>query len=251
VDDKNQVKKQNRFLFIVLAFVIVILALILWKAGVFSETTNPPAIDVTDESQKGPEPDQESMSVPLKENSAEDLAKQDEQKNFQLILNDIASCFDLKSTTSADAAPVAIESIINFVQTDLGPATNQSDRWMTWNIRNQDQGERRLRLEITEDDDGKRVRELKYYAIDKDGAPIPMELPPEKSENPSDETVNQMLKEGEVFYKEKAAYVDFSGGEHIEYIEKNGTLSEIEFQKGDRYFRCQAFKARESCQCVR
>ena len=67
----------------------------------------------------------------------------------------------------------------------------------------------------------------------------------------AEKTYRSMLKEGDVFFKEKAGYAAFAGGEHVEFIEKNGTLNEIEFQKGDRFYRCQGFKSRESCQCVR
>ncbi len=247
-----QMKTQNRTLLVVVGFALLILFGILYQQGVFERGTKPGGIEVTDENKNNlPEPQQEMMGDPVKDPATLNQISLDDQKMFQLILTDLSNCFDLKTTSMVDSSPVTIESILSHTQEDLGPTTRQVDRWMNWHLHAQGGAERRIRMELNELDGGKVVRLLKYFAVDKEGLPIPVEIPAEKSDNPSDEVVNQMLKEGDVFYKEKAATAHFSAGEHIDYIEKNGTLAEFEFQKADRYFRCQNFKSRESCQCVR
>jgi hypothetical protein len=246
-----QMKKQNRAIVVVIILAVVVLtALYFYKFK--NESSGSVGFEVTDENGAGlPEPRQEAMGVPLKEAPTLDQTKLDEEKMFQLILTDLSACFDLKSNETNDSSPVTIESILVYLQPEMGSATTHVDQWMNWHLRQHDGAERRLRLELNETDDGRISRLVKYFAVDRDGLPVAMELPPEKSENPSDELINQMLKEGDVFFKEKGAMATFAGGEHMDYIEKNGTLSEIEFQRDGMFFRCQGFKSRDSCQCIR
>jgi hypothetical protein len=121
---------------------------------------------------------------------------------------------------------------------------------MEWHLRTPEGHERRLRLEITENDEGKVGRELHYFNLSSEGQSNPVELEPDKSGNPTDDVINQMLKEGEVFYKEKAAMAFFPNGERVEYVEKNGDLSEFEFFKENKQFRCHDVLVPESCQCL-
>jgi hypothetical protein len=245
-------KKQNRTLVIVFVFVLGLMVVVLKQGGILKPGENSVAIEVNDPSKAGgADPAQESLGDPVQEHSESNALRGDEERIFSLIVTDLNNCFEFKNFTLPPSLPVTIESILNSVQSELGPAANQADRWMNWHLKNKEGVERRVRLEITEGDEGKIVRELKYFAVDKEGLPVPMNLPPEKKDNPTDETLNSMLKEGDVFYKEKAAYAVFSGGARVEFVEKNGQLSELEFQKGDRYFRCQNLKLRDSCQCVR
>jgi len=247
-----QMKSQNRTLLVVVSLTLFILFGILYQQGVFERSTQGGGIEVTDQNINNiPEPQQELMGEAVKEGGAAAQMALDEQKMFQLILTDLSNCFDLKNNPNLESSPITIESIVSHTQEDLGPVTRQADRWMNWHLRSQGGSEHRIRMELNELDGGKVVRLLKYFAVDKEGLPIPVEIAPEKSDNPTDEVVNQMLKEGEVFFKEKAATTIFSAGEHIDYVEKNGILAEFEFQKADRFFRCQNFKTRESCQCVR
>jgi hypothetical protein len=245
-----QMKKQNRTLVVVIVFAVAVLAALFFIFR--QESSGPAGIEVTDENAASlPEPQQEAMGEPLKEDVTLDQARNDEQKMFQLILTDLSNCFDLKNGYMNDSAPVTIESVLAHIQPEMGSATTQADRWMNWHLRLKDGSEKRLRLELNETDDGRVSRLVRYFAVDKEGLPLPLELPPEKSENPTDELINQMLKEGDVFFKEKGAVATFAGGEHVDYVEKNGNLYELEFQKASMFFRCQGFKSRDSCQCIR
>ncbi len=175
----------------------------------------------------------------------------EEQKTFGLIIGDIADCLDLKISELDGSPEVKLDSLTEVFQSELGQASFQADRWQNWHMRMRDGKERRIRLEISENDEGKVTKELKYFSVDREGQPSTIEQDDEKSLNPSDETLDQLLKEGEVFFKERAAYVVFPNGERIEYLEKDGTLSEIEIIKGDRYYRCGNISERDSCQCIR
>lgn len=243
------IKNQNKSLIYVSLFVALLLAFVFKYTGAFDQKQKPNEIETSDAAaENSTPPSQEAMAEPQVPvvTKASDL---EDQKTFSYIMSDLSNCFDLKSSVG-ESTPLTIESVISSVQSELGPAVGQADRSMNWHLRNREGIERRLHMEITESDDGKIFREMKYFAVDNEGLPVPMELAPEKSNNPSDEVVNQMLKEGDVFFKEKAAYALFSSGARIEFTEKNGQLSDFEFQKGERFFRCQNLNARDACQCI-
>ncbi len=172
------------------------------------------------------------------------------KKKFALALDKMGACFQMAGTTGTDLPILQIESLYQRFQNELGPVAHQADRWMNWHLRTPDGRERRLRLEITESDEGHIGRELHYFSVSRDGQPSPLELEPGQADNPTDEVINQMLKEGEVFYKERAAVSFFPNGEHVEYTEKNGDLSEIEFFKESKQFRCSDILVPENCQCL-
>lgn len=243
-------KKQNSALLLLVVIVLVVLGYVLTKEGklpvpgVSNETGSEVSLAQVVEQNA-----QELFGDRVQEASPEQVENRELQKSFALVLDDMAECLSVKTPAPASDAPVEIETVLVQLQSELGPVTQQSDRWMNWHLRNREGKERRLRMEISTNDNGEVVRSLNYYAVDRDGQPIPIDLPSGVEENPSDELISQMLKEGEVFFKDKAAYAIFPGGEKIEYIEKNGYLSEIELTKEERVFRCDDLKNRESCRC--
>lgn len=245
--------RQNRTLGFLVLFSIGLLALLLWGAGLFSgrvggaeEKAESPS-ETSAETGAGPE----SMGDPVSTAEPAAAPPTEAEKSFTQILDDLDECFGIKSPEPTAAAKVSIDTLLGQLQSDWGQPVRIEDRWMSWHLRNREGRERRLRLEVTENDEGRTTRELHYYAVDREGLPIPLELDPEKSLNPSDETLNQMLREGDVFFKERAGVVQFSGNERIDFVNIDGTLAEIEVVKGDSIFRCVNLKAREACSCVK
>jgi hypothetical protein len=227
------------------------MAVILQRAGILGlDKKSSIAVEITGESQQdGQTTAQEAMGEPALNQTTP--GQIEDEKLFSLIMSDLNGCFDIKGGAVPESVPVTIEAIFSAVLSDLGAPIGQADRSMNWHLKNHEGVERRLRLEITEADDGQVLRELKYFAVDPEGLPIPVEVSADKRINPSDEVVNHMLKEGDVFYKEKSAYAIFADNSRIEFTEKNGKLAEFEFQKGNSYFRCQSLAARDGCQCIR
>lgn len=243
------IKKQNRTLIIFVVVTLVILGYVLTKEGKLKSLFG--IGEVQEEGLDRPDSGQESMGDLVGGSAEGEVQKVENQKAFAQILDDLSDCLDVKSPEASIEAPVELETLLQQFQGELGPVNHQADRWMNWHLRNSEGKERRLRLEITENDEGKIGKELHYFSVDLEGQPMPIEIDQEKANNPSDDVVNQMLKEGEVFFKERAAYVVFPGGERVEYVEKNGELAEVEFVKGEKFYRCNNLKARENCQCVR
>jgi len=237
------IRKQNRTIWVLAAVILLMLVIFLVRDGKLA--------DVFDSSDKNP-----AEVLPANEEQfgdrvvGETTVKLEEQRKFQETLNRLAQCFQVSGGNLPEDSPVHIETLVQKFQADFGPVTSQADRWVTWHLRTRDGKERRLRLEITESDEGKVGRELHFFAVDREGQPTPIEIEGDKARNPSDEVISQMLKEGEVFTKESAAVSFFKNNERVEYIEKDGELSEIEFFRGDHRFRCFNVKFPDNCQCL-
>lgn len=242
--------RQNRTLLAVIIFAAIVVGFMYWQYGqMFS--TPPDATAVLIEGENGEAVPQEELGTLIGDEATGENQPLNAQRNFSRISADLFDCLDINKQNLPEALPVTVDAFIMSIQEQLGPSSSTTDHWMNWHLKTRDGQEKRIRLEVTENDEGKSIRELKHYALDKEGLPVPLELDRKKAMNPSNETLNQMLKEGEVFFKEKASAVFFPGGERLEYVEKNGELSELEFYRGDSFFRCQSLAARENCQCVR
>jgi len=173
----------------------------------------------------------------------------DDEKVFADILKSVGDCLQIHSQAGS-SAPVSLDSVLSYLSSEWGPAV-LNDRWINWHFHDKDGAEKRLRLEVTENDEGIAGRELHYYAVDREGLPVPVELENFQTHNPSDDSINSILKESDVFYKEKAGSGVFTNGAHMDYMEKNGALAEFEIDTTERIFRCSSLKApKESCRCV-
>lgn len=180
---------------------------------------------------------------------------QNEEK-FAETLNRLFQCFqsnDRKNENPANkttvAIPVQAEALFQQIQLISGPVTQQSDHWMNWTMKTKEGQNRRLQIQITEDDTGKVGRELHFFNVSPDGRLSPLQVPAEAASNPTDEVIKTMLKEGDVIFKERAAVAFFENGDRVEYVEKDNELSEIEVFHGEKQFRCHSVRLPESCQC--
>ena len=242
------IRKHNRTIWVLAAIIFALVIVFLFRDGQFDRffVENPKI--VMDPSQ--PAPDENQFGDRVGEPSQDPALQMDAKKKYAMSLDRLAACFQMQGSALAENPPLQIESLHLKFQAELWPVAHQSDRWMEWHLRSPDGRERRLRLEITESDEGKVGRELHYFSESRDGQLNPLELDPEKAMNPTDDVINELLKQGEVFYKERAAVSFFPNGERVEYMEKNGTLSEVEFFKENKQFRCPDILVPETCQCI-
>lgn len=232
-------KRQNRTVGLLL-FSALLFALVVLFVGEIRKIPTPGG--PTDAlSALAPDSGPEAMGDPADEGT-------DSKDTLPLILVDARKCFGIPEQNVPSEIAASADALAGEMQKDFGSVQKQGDRWMSWNLRTHEGRERRLRLEVNETE-GSIRRELRYYAIDREGLPIPLELEPHKAMNPTDETVNQMLKEGDVFYKERAGYDIYSGGEKIEFVEAEGFLSEFEVERKGTVFRCPNLKNRSVCAC--
>ena len=242
------IRRQNRTIWILAGVIFLLVLGFLFRDGQFEKLINEEAkmsdadISGANEEEEFGDKVGEAVQNPGQRNQA--------RHKFGQALDKLAACFQMQSAATTDTPALQIESLYQRFQTDLGPVAHQSDRWMEWRLRTPNGLEKQLRLEITENDEGKIGRELHYFNLTRDGQPTTSLLDETQARNPSDEVINQLLKEGEVFYKERAAGSFFPNGERVEYVEKNGELAEIEFFKENKQFRCHDILVLETCQCL-
>lgn len=174
-----------------------------------------------------------------------------DRKTFAEIVSDLRDCLELSRAGGSDQAPVTIENLTNQMQSEFGPVSNQGDRWLSWKLRTPGGEERLLRVDYFEDEMGTPQRELHYFSMRSESDVFPIDVPADKSLNPPDSYIEEVLREGQTHYQEKAKYAIFPSGERVDFVEKNGALSEIEVTKGEHFFRCDNVKSRQSCHCVK
>jgi hypothetical protein len=221
---------QNRALGFIFFFVLVVLTIVFFQTK-----------DLFDVKDKG-EP-----ALGLSQEQMGDLANQEE--TFIKNLEGLNKCLGLKMSIP-EKLPVNISTIFSLVQPELGPQST-ADRWINWHMRDKEGKEKKLHLEITEGDQGQTTKELQAFYHDQSGNWVPHDLDKSLALNPKDETISQMLKDGEVLFKEKASISLFSGGARIEYTERDGNLSEFEFFKEQSSFHCNLRLAQNQCKCLK
>lgn len=240
------IRRQNRTIWILAAVVFLVLVTFLIRDGKLEDFFHEPQPGGEIFEKSSSIEEQYGDKVPVPPPSAEVPG----QEKFTETLDRMAQCLQIANVDLPAPIFLQIESVFRKLQGAFGTEIHQADRWMAWHLRSREGKERRLRLEITETDEGKIGKELHYFDVDRQGQTTPIEIASEKAMNPTDEVISQMLKEGEVFYKERAAVAFFAENNRVEFLEKDGELSELLVIKGDRQFRCANVKTPELCQCL-
>ena len=174
-------KKQNSALLLLVAIVFLVVGYILYQEGKLSFPWESKLELPVAEDQAHPEDSsQDQLGDAVQEASPEEVQQKELQKSFALVLDDASECLGYKVPKLSAEAPVSVDTLLMQFQTELGPPSRQSDRWMNWQLRNKDGKERRLRLEVAEAEDGSVSRNLNYFSVDRDGQPIPIDIPDDR-----------------------------------------------------------------------
>lgn len=186
-------------------------------------------------------PDLSQNPIKVEKVESEDL------KKIKPIMIKIADCFGVVPRESNAENPV--DFLVESVKGDLGEPSSTKGRYMNWILKDQTGREKQVRLQLNEVDQVV-TRELFLYQVTEDGQFVPAHLPEDLAENPSDETINEILKSGEVAEVEKASLTTFPNGEELFFLERDGHLSEFELVRGTTFFQCESIQL-ESCRCVK
>lgn len=131
----------------------------------------------------------------------------------------------------------------------LGEPIKSRERWVDWSFKAEDGKERRVHWENVEDDSGKIRPTLMVFDLDERGDPIPYPMDTRDQEEPTQEYVDNLLRQGQGVQKETSNLREYSGGVHLEYLEKNGQLKEVEFERDNVFFRCDQVNQANTCHC--
>ena len=131
----------------------------------------------------------------------------------------------------------------------LGEPLKTRERWIDWSFKVEGGKERRVHWENVEDDSGKIRPTLMVFDLDEKGDPIPYPMDPRDQEEPTQEYVDNLLGQGSGMQKETSNLKEYAGGMHLEYLEKNGQLKEVEFERENVFFRCDQVNQLNTCHC--
>ena len=251
-------KKQNRMIIFLFLFTVLIVGVIAIRSSQFMGffdaqfgAGNPNVSRFEKAAGALAEFSQESMGDPVngqvKVSNPQDI---ETRKNLIEVMRLLSECLLVPLSLPEDLPPNA-ETILSQLQKSWG-SYEVNDQWINWYFHLKDGSEKRLKLEVNETEAGIKGRELHYYAVDKEGLPILVPLENVASHNPSDEAIMGILKDGEIFNKEKSSTVKYEQGANLEYLEKNGELAAIEVHLAEKIFRCSNMKAvKDSCLCTK
>jgi hypothetical protein len=126
----------------------------------------------------------------------------------------------------------------------------QSLRWSEWVIGLPDGTAKKLRLENIETDEGREGRELHAYIKAAGGEWLPIEILEKYSNNPSDELINEWLREGEVIEVRRAELYYFDSEIWLEVISNQTEIENLDLSTAIKRFSCSFEKRIATCQCL-
>jgi hypothetical protein len=171
------------------------------------------------------------------------------EKNISAQLKSMGVCLNLKNSISDRAAPTFAE-INSSLKSEFGDVVTQNEEWSNIHVQLPSGEQRRIRIEVDSNGEESSLRRLKYYGVDKEGLPVPIALPKEQTENPTDTFISGLESEGKVIMTEKAMHAYYPHGQEVLYTEKNGLVSELEISKNGKSFKCsQLASANAVCKC--
>lgn len=226
--------RQNLALGFILLFSILLLGGLLWSTRVFEDR----------------QPVEDAVPRADTVETRADPVRAGENPLMADLWRDISQCLGLRPGRSDRLLTERAQTLADLLEPHWGGPPETIDRWTTWNLRARDGREKQVRLEVNETDEGLRQVELRQFALDREGLPLPRETEPERILNPTNAVLKQILKEGEVTFKERAASLVFPGKGRFDFVEANDVLTEFEIVDGKNTFRCSHLKSTDHCVCL-
>lgn len=171
-------------------------------------------------------------------------------KAFPDALKALGACFDIRNQVNSDRIQPTLAQLIDSLRGEIGDSIAEYEDWSNEHIIMANGEQRRLRIENGADANGIPGRFLRYFKLDKQGLPEIITLPPEQSQNPSDETLNLLRADGQRSLYERNLRSYFQNGEEVVTTEKNGFLQDLEMTKGAKNFKCSNLNSEgPNCRC--
>ncbi len=173
------------------------------------------------------------------------------QAQFIEALKGLGSCLDIKNSADPDQSDPKVDNLINSVRNEIGDPVIRSEDWSTTHLVLPNGEQRRIRIEMEYDANDRIVKRLKYYSLDKENLPVPIQLSNESSLDPQDSYIASLEKDGQVSLREKGERIYFQNGEELIFTQKNERLSDIEINRSGRTFKCMGLETgKSSCNCM-
>jgi hypothetical protein len=164
-------------------------------------------------------------------------------------LREIGQCLQISNGLNDTAKPT-FDDLQTSLQPAMGELLGSASDWKNIHVTLPNGEKRRIRIEIEGSGEEAVRRHLQYFSVDTEDLPVPIPLPKEQSTNPSDTFLAGLEKEGQVTLREEARRGVYDNGAELFYVERNGTLSEIEMGYNGKSVRCQDLDTTQgNCRC--
>lgn len=115
-----------------------------------------------------------------------------------------------------------------------------------YHYRMADQSERRLQLIYDELPDAPPSVDAHLFIVNSDGLPVPAELPEELQDNPSPESINTILQNGQVFFHQLRRHLILDNDLYAEIESINDVPNEVVVRSENFSLVC----IRRNCRCL-
>ena len=170
---------------------------------------------------------------------------------FVEALKGLGSCLDIKNVVDPDQGEAKLDNLINSVRNEIGDPVIRSEDWSTTHLTLPNGEQRRIRIEMEYDANDRIVKRLKYYSLDKENLPVPIQLNAESTLDPQDSFIASLEKDGQISLREKGERIYFQNGEELIFTQRNDRVSDIEINRNGRTFKCMGLESgKSSCSCM-
>lgn len=166
-------------------------------------------------------------------------------------LRDLGTCLQVTNGLSDKANPT-FENLNSSLRNAFGELVTTNEDWVDTQIQTAGGELRHIHIETDYADDNEPARSLRYYRVSAEGTQTPIPLDKDQRENPSDTFIAGLEKDGQVLMREKGIRAYYPNGDEVLFIERNGTMSDLEVTGLDgKKFKCTDLNnPQSSCTCL-
>lgn len=182
------------------------------------------------------------------------LMKIDDQekisKYFSTAIKNMIQCLSINDQQSIESLEPSPEYLEDYFKSTSGPIISKSTQWSNIHLKLTNGEERRIRVELELNEQNIPVRKLKYFGLDKEGRPLPLDIPVEQQMNPNEQFLNALYNEGNIYLTENNVVLFYENGTQLSYIERNGKIMDFELQTDASGYKCVGLDTPQgSCRC--
>lgn len=191
--------------------------------------------------------DESSTTLSPNDRAAYEVEKQD----LKLAFTDLKECLgiDIAGATQLDPRNLFSQDVLFQLQKSIGEAIHYVDKKVSWIIKKNSGSSEKIEMEVFQQGDNSFKTEVKKYLQDQRLGWVEISFSEADKKEILSRGINQWLHEGELISKNRSGIYFFKNSSSYAFSEVDGQLSEVEFTKDEKYFKCQNIKHRESCQC--
>ncbi len=183
-------------------------------------------------------------------NAAKTMSEEDVRQRFQWTLGQLNECLGVQASSSEVGQP-NLNDLEAALQTDWGAVAVRSEDWTATEISMPDGSRRQLKLETDYDFGTPPMKRLKVFSIKESGEVLPIEIPQDHAEGPTDGIIDSYKAEGKLISEDLGGRAYFKNGQEISYTTKNGLFSDLEVVNDNKTFQCnQLLEAEFNCTCA-